>query len=330
LVRGRSPVWVPFRTPAERARLPVLQNACMRSSPGLCSATRSLLSSQSLCKRASANNATVESYQWNLGQSPWRPDAPIIVPQGVLYEDSFLQLGLQCRYSGPRADATLFLGNKHPAAPLQPLGLALAPPASGALQLTMGQVGQPRAPHPTAAPTARACLIPLPKLIRLLAAIDFQRNSQAYVSWTPLITLVPTGATCQPLALAHPAYLRLNSASTAMTPAGAAAAGAEAAGAGVAVCAVRRGQRGAAAAAPVVLRPRRPARPGAAGGGPRLAAGRTAARRCPGRAIRLPPLGLAFRDTCRVVPCAHCRPPLPALLCSPQRQSYPTVTLIRL
>lgn len=60
--------------------------------------------------------------------------------QGVLYEDSFLQLGLQSCFSRAKGEVTLFLGNKHPAAALQPLGLVLSPPASGALQLTMGQV----------------------------------------------------------------------------------------------------------------------------------------------------------------------------------------------
>jgi hypothetical protein len=58
----------------------------------------------------------------------------------VLYEDALIQVGLQLRCAAGRCDGTLFVGNKLPNAPLAPLGLALAPPASGALQLAMGQV----------------------------------------------------------------------------------------------------------------------------------------------------------------------------------------------
>jgi hypothetical protein len=65
--------------------------------------------------------------------------------QGILYEDTFLQIGLQCRYSGSRGDLLLFLGNKLAAQPVTGLQLALAA-ASSALQVEVGQLPAQLAP----------------------------------------------------------------------------------------------------------------------------------------------------------------------------------------
>jgi hypothetical protein len=58
--------------------------------------------------------------------------------QGILYEDTALQIGLQSRYTRSTGELLLFLGNKQAAQPLSGVSLLLAAP-SPAVQVVLGQ-----------------------------------------------------------------------------------------------------------------------------------------------------------------------------------------------
>jgi hypothetical protein len=77
--------------------------------------------------------------------------------QGILYEDTALQVGLQSRYTRSTGELLLFLGNKQAGQPLSGVSLLLSAP-SPAVQVVLG------APPPQLAPkqqvqvsTLRAC-----------------------------------------------------------------------------------------------------------------------------------------------------------------------------
>ncbi len=55
--------------------------------------------------------------------------------QGILYEDTYLQIGLQSRYDRAQGQVTLFLGNKHASAPLQQLSMTTAAPPQLAMSI---------------------------------------------------------------------------------------------------------------------------------------------------------------------------------------------------
>ena len=59
--------------------------------------------------------------------------------QGILYEDTFLQVGLQSRCAGGSVELRLFLGNKQATVQLGSLGLSLTQ-AVPELAVTVGQV----------------------------------------------------------------------------------------------------------------------------------------------------------------------------------------------
>lgn len=58
--------------------------------------------------------------------------------QGILYEDTALQVGLQSRYSRSTGELLLFLGNKQAGQPLSGVSLVVAAP-SPAVQVLVGQ-----------------------------------------------------------------------------------------------------------------------------------------------------------------------------------------------
>jgi hypothetical protein len=58
--------------------------------------------------------------------------------QGILYEDTALQIGLQSRYTRSTGELLLFLGNKQAAQPLSGVSLLLAT-SSPAVQVVLGQ-----------------------------------------------------------------------------------------------------------------------------------------------------------------------------------------------
>lgn len=65
--------------------------------------------------------------------------------QGILYEDTALQVGLQSRYTRSTGELLLFLGNKQAGQPLSGVSLLLSSP-SPAVQVLLG------APPPQLAP----------------------------------------------------------------------------------------------------------------------------------------------------------------------------------
>lgn len=65
--------------------------------------------------------------------------------QGILYEDTYLQVGLQSRYSRSNGELLLFLGNKHATSSLSGLALLLSGP-SPAVQVAIGQLPPQLAP----------------------------------------------------------------------------------------------------------------------------------------------------------------------------------------
>jgi len=69
----------------------------------------------------------------------------VLLFQGILYEDTALQIGLQSRYSRSTGELLLFLGNKHAAQPLTGVTLMLSAP-SPALQVVLGQLPPQLAP----------------------------------------------------------------------------------------------------------------------------------------------------------------------------------------
>jgi hypothetical protein len=65
--------------------------------------------------------------------------------QGILYEDTYLQIGLQSRYTRSNGELLLFLGNKHASSTLTGLALLLSGP-SPAVQVVVGQLPPQLAP----------------------------------------------------------------------------------------------------------------------------------------------------------------------------------------
>jgi hypothetical protein len=65
--------------------------------------------------------------------------------QGILYEDTYLQIGLQSRYTRSNGELLLFLGNKHASSMLTGLALLLSGP-SPAVQVVVGQLPPQLAP----------------------------------------------------------------------------------------------------------------------------------------------------------------------------------------
>lgn len=59
--------------------------------------------------------------------------------QGILYEDTYLQIGLQSRYTRSTGELLLFLGNKQASQPLTGVALLLLAP-SPAVQVMVGQL----------------------------------------------------------------------------------------------------------------------------------------------------------------------------------------------
>lgn len=65
--------------------------------------------------------------------------------QGILYEDTALQVGLQSRYMRSTGELLLYLGNKQAAQPLTGVSLMLSAP-SPAVQVVLGQLPAQLAP----------------------------------------------------------------------------------------------------------------------------------------------------------------------------------------
>lgn len=65
--------------------------------------------------------------------------------QGILYEDTYMQVGLQSRYTRSTGELLLFLGNKQSSQALTGLVLLLSAP-SPAVQVVVGQLPQHLAP----------------------------------------------------------------------------------------------------------------------------------------------------------------------------------------
>ncbi|GFR46483.1 hypothetical protein Agub_g8060 [Astrephomene gubernaculifera] len=65
--------------------------------------------------------------------------ALLLKDRGILYEDQYLQVGLQSQYTRGAGSLTLYLGNKHPGAQLTGVGLGLAVPSPG-VQVAIGPV----------------------------------------------------------------------------------------------------------------------------------------------------------------------------------------------
>ncbi|KAG2494582.1 hypothetical protein HYH03_007348 [Edaphochlamys debaryana] len=64
-------------------------------------------------------------------------NALLLKERGILYEDQYLQIGLQSQYGRGSGNISLFLGNKNAAARLTTVSITLAAPAPG-LQVTVG------------------------------------------------------------------------------------------------------------------------------------------------------------------------------------------------
>eukprot|EP00882_Tetradesmus_deserticola_P019241 GHRQ01020698.1.p1 GENE.GHRQ01020698.1~~GHRQ01020698.1.p1 ORF type:complete len:365 (+),score=199.38 GHRQ01020698.1:33-1097(+) len=71
--------------------------------------------------------------------------ALLVKEQGILYEDTYLQIGLQSRYTRSNGELLLFLGNKHASSTLTGLALLLSGP-SPAVQVVVGQLPLQLAP----------------------------------------------------------------------------------------------------------------------------------------------------------------------------------------
>jgi hypothetical protein len=70
---------------------------------------------------------------------------PFLCLQGILYEDTYLQVGLQSRYTRSNSELLLFLGNKHASSALTGLALLLSGP-NPAVQVAIGQMPPQLAP----------------------------------------------------------------------------------------------------------------------------------------------------------------------------------------
>eukprot|EP00775_Hariotina_reticulata_P003331 gene3331-3608_t len=134
--------------------------------------------------------AGVGSDDWRLmGDVQQWHRALLVKDKGILYEDTFLQIGLQSRYSGSRGELLLFLGNKQASQPVTGLQLVLGAPGS-ALQVEVGQLPAQLAPkQQVQVPVQVTCLQPFLEAPRLL--LRYVSGSMRQVAQELLLPLAP-------------------------------------------------------------------------------------------------------------------------------------------
>ena len=107
--------------------------------------------------------------------------------QGILYEDTYLQIGLQSRYTQSTGELLLFLGNKQAAQPLTGLGLVLSAP-SPAVHVVVGQLPARLSPKQQIQVCRDYCYhgrpttgLPAEYYILFLVAPDYTRKHNAFL-----------------------------------------------------------------------------------------------------------------------------------------------------